>query len=295
MAEPILDIVPLRSVVAIARCGGVHRAAEALRLTQSTVSAHLRRLEKSTGATIVEKAGRGVRFTDHGNRLLAHAQAILEAHDAAVHALASPTTRTLAVAATEHGADRLIPELSRGFGTLPGGWTAQFRFDRSAQVAGAVERGLADVAVFLAAPDHPDAVGPIPLHWYAARDWERPADRIPVLLFDQPCVLRAPATDALTRSGVDYVVAAEAANLAGLYSAARSGIGVTLLPAIDTTDGLVAVTTLPPVPSIAVAVSVGPRVPAPVRAAVLRAAAALTTPRSAATPQRAVASAFRRT
>ncbi|NMD56136.1 MULTISPECIES: LysR family transcriptional regulator [Tsukamurella] len=277
MADPILDIVPLRSVVAIARCGGVHRAAEALHLTQSTVSAHLRRLEKSTGGSIVEKAGRGVRFTDHGNRLLGHAQTILDAHDAAVHALSSPTTRTLSVSATEHGADRLIPELSRGFGSLPGGWTAQFRFDRSAQVAGAVEHGFADVAVFLAPIDHPDAVGPIALHWYAARDWEHPADAVPVLLFDDPCVLRAPAADALARHGIDYVVAAEAANLAGLYSAARSGLGVTLLPAIDATDGLVAVETMPVMPPIALAVTVGDRVPAPVRAAVRRAAAAVTT------------------
>lgn len=276
MAEPILDIVPLRSVVAIARCGGVHRAAEALHLTQSTVSAHLRRLEKSTGGTIVEKAGRGIRFTDHGNRLLGHAQIILDAHDTAVHALASPTTRTLSVAATEHGADRLIPELSRGFGTLPGGWSAQFRFDRSAQIAGAVERGLADVAVFLAPLEHPDAVGPIALHWYATREWRRPDDAVPVLLFDDPCVLRAPAADALARNGIDYVVAAEAANLAGLYSAARSGLGVTLLPAIDATDGLVAVDTMPAMPPIALAVSVGARVPEPVRAAVRRAAASLT-------------------
>ncbi len=276
MADPVLDIVPLRSVVAIARCGGVHRAAEALHLTQSTVSAHLRRLEKSTGATIVEKAGRGIRFTDHGNRLLGHAQVILDAHDAAVHALASPTIRTLSVAATEHGADRLIPELSRGFGTLPGGWAAQFRFDRSAQIAGAVERGLADVAVFLAPGDHPDAVGRIALHWYAAREWVRPAEAVPVLLFDEPCVLRGPAADGLARGGIDYVVAAEAANLAGLYSAARSGLGVTLLPAIDATDGLVAVETMPAMPPIALAVTVAPRVPAPVRAAVRRAAAALT-------------------
>ena len=150
------------------------------------------------------------------------------------------------------------------------------RVDRSAQIAGAVERGLADVAVFLAPLDHPDAVGPIALHWYATREWRRPDDAVPVLLFDDPCVLRAPAADALARNGIDYVVAAEAANLAGLYSAARSGLGVTLLPAIDATDGLVAVDTMPAMPPIALAVSVGARVPEPVRAAVRRAAASLT-------------------
>ena len=275
MADPILDIVPLRSVVAIARCGGVHRAADALHLTQSTVSAHLRRLEQSSGGAIVEKAGRGVRFTDHGNRLLSHAQTILDAHDAAVTALARPAPRTVAVAATEHGADQLIPALSQGFGRLPGGWKAQFRFDRSAQVANAVERGLADVAVYLAPAGHPDTVGRVRLQWYAARDWQRPDRDVPVLLFDEPCVLRAPATEALQRDHVGHVIAAEAANLAGLYSAARSGLGVTLLPAIDATDGMTVVESLPAVPPLSLAVTVGPRVPAPVQAAVRRAAAAV--------------------
>lgn len=276
MSDRVLDIVPLRSVVAVARCGGVHRAAQALHLTQSTVSAHLRRLERTSGAAIVEKTGRGVRFTDHGTRLLRHAQAILEAHDAAIVELASPAPRVLTIAATEHGADLLIPALSAGLRDLPGGWTAQFRFDRSSQVAGAVERGLADAAIFLAPAAHPDAVGAIALHWYAARDWTPPAEDVPVLLFDEPCVLRAPAAEALHRHHVSHVVAAEAANLAGLYSATRGGLGATLLPEIDATDGLAVVNSLPSPPPIGFAVTIGDRVPAAVRNAVREAAAALT-------------------
>lgn len=276
MSDRVLDIVPLRSVVAVARCGGVHRAAETLHLTQSTVSAHLRRLEHTSGGAIVEKVGRGIRFTEHGNRLLGHAQSILDAHDAAISELAAPATRTLTIAATEHGADLLIPALSQGLDPLPGGWTAQFRFDRSIQVANAVERGLADVAIFLAPPGHPDAVGPLQLHWYAARGWTPPTQEIPVLLFDEPCVLRAPATEVLHRDRVRHVIAAEATNLAGLYSATRGGLGATLLPEIDATDGLAVVDSLPTPPPIALAVTVGDRVPAAVRSAVRRAATAIT-------------------
>ena len=52
--------------------------------------------------------------------------------------------------------------------------------------------------------------------------------------------------------------------------------GVRVRHAIDATDGLVAVDTMPAMPPIALAVSVGARVPEPVRAAVRRAAASLT-------------------
>jgi hypothetical protein len=52
----VLDIAPLRSVVAVADCGGFHRAAAALHLTQSAVSQHLRKIEAVVGAPVVERS-----------------------------------------------------------------------------------------------------------------------------------------------------------------------------------------------------------------------------------------------
>ena len=62
----VLDIAPLRSVVAVADCGGFHRAATVLHLTQSAVSQHVRRVEAVVGGPVVEKSGRGVAFTELG-------------------------------------------------------------------------------------------------------------------------------------------------------------------------------------------------------------------------------------
>ncbi|MDF0532634.1 LysR family transcriptional regulator [Tsukamurella sp. 8F] len=273
----VLDIVPLRSAVAVARCGGVHRAATALHLTQSTVSAHLRRLEQETGSQIVEKAGRGIRFTPHGQRLLAEAQLILDAHDAAVAALTAPAPKELVIATTEHGADQMIPALSQRLAELPGGYTARFRLDRSAHVARAIGSGIADIAVFLAPAGHEDAVGPLPLSWYGAKDHVITDGPLPIVLFDEPCVLRAPARRAADRLDRGATVAAEAADLAGLYSAARSGLGVTLLPEIDAgVDGLRPVEGLPVPEPLALAVSFTDRVPERVRKAVRRGAGSLT-------------------
>ncbi|MFC7753199.1 LysR family transcriptional regulator [Tsukamurella soli] len=278
MSDPVLDILPLRSVVAVARCGGVHRAAATLHLTQSTVSAHLRRIEKETGAAVVAKAGRGIRFTEHGERLLAAAERILAAHDEAVSTLVAPSRKTLVVATIEHGADHLIPVLSNLLSELPGGYSAQFRLDRSAYVADAIGAGAADVAVFLAPAGHPDAVGTLPLCWYAAKDFVAGAGPLPIIVFDAPCVLRAPATGAAHALPGGATVVAEAANLAGLYAATRSGLGVTLLPEIDAVDGIRPMDGLPAPAPLALAVSFSERVPERVRRAVRRDVAALAEP-----------------
>ena len=45
----MLDFELLRTFVAVADCGGFHRAAELLNLTQSTVSQQIKRLEESFG------------------------------------------------------------------------------------------------------------------------------------------------------------------------------------------------------------------------------------------------------
>ena len=51
--EPVLDIVALRSLLAVADRGGFHRAAEALRISQPAVSQHVRRLENAFGRPLV--------------------------------------------------------------------------------------------------------------------------------------------------------------------------------------------------------------------------------------------------
>ncbi|MFD0888921.1 LysR family transcriptional regulator, partial [Streptosporangium algeriense] len=53
----LLDLVQLRTFVAIAECGGFGRAASALRTSQPTVSQHVRSLERVVGRPLVERAG----------------------------------------------------------------------------------------------------------------------------------------------------------------------------------------------------------------------------------------------
>ena len=266
----VLDIVPLRSLVAVASCGGFHRAARLLHLTQSAVSQHVRRLEKASGQQLVERDGRVMRFTPAGEQLLADAQKILAAHDDAVRRLNGHGTKTLTIASMEHDADRLLPELADSLRRRLPQWTAHFRLDRVSRVAAAIDDGRADAAVYFTM-DGADATPQeqVPLQWYAAPGWERPEGTLDIALYDEPCVLRKPVLTALHAAGIEFDVVCEASNLAGMQSAVRSGLGIACLPALgQRPDGMVPVDGLPHIPPARLRVDTRHDLPVGVRRAV---------------------------
>ena len=60
----MLNFELLRAFVAVADCGGFHRAAERLNLTQSTVSQQIKRLELVTQRPLFRRTTRSVALTD---------------------------------------------------------------------------------------------------------------------------------------------------------------------------------------------------------------------------------------
>lgn len=76
-----LDMTALRAFVTVAETGGVTRAAGQLHLTQSAVSMQVKRLEDSIGQNLLERAGRGVALTAHGEQMLGYGRRILALND----------------------------------------------------------------------------------------------------------------------------------------------------------------------------------------------------------------------
>jgi DNA-binding transcriptional LysR family regulator len=77
------DVRRLRVLRELAARGTVTAVAEALAYTPSAVSQQLAALERDAGLALLERAGRGVRLTEAGRRLAAHADAIMARMDAA--------------------------------------------------------------------------------------------------------------------------------------------------------------------------------------------------------------------
>ena len=76
-----LDLTALRSFVTVAETGGVTRAAHSLNLTQSAVSMQIKRLETLLDLQLLDRSGRGVVLTAHGEQLLGYGRRILALND----------------------------------------------------------------------------------------------------------------------------------------------------------------------------------------------------------------------
>jgi DNA-binding transcriptional LysR family regulator len=225
---PVLDIIALRSLAAVADHGGFHRAAAALRVSQSAVSQHVRRLEKAVGRPIVERHGRSSTFTADGQALLTEARRILAAHDEAVRRMLGSEWPTITVGATEHAADLILPAVTAA---LPR-HEIRFRIDRTRRLDAAIDRGALDLAVYLAEASSADGIliGALPLSWYAAENWQPAGDRgWPVVAIEEPCVLRRRALATLSAHGHDPYVVCDSGYVAGVFDAVRSGLGVALM------------------------------------------------------------------
>jgi molybdate transport repressor ModE-like protein len=230
-----LEIGALRSLVAIADTGGFHHASRALRISQSAISQHVRKLEVVLGRPVVERHGRGTRFTVLGEALLAEARLILAAHDTAIDRLAAGeiVPATITVGSTEHAADHLLPYLRQALAEHRPDAHVRFRIDRGARLNEALDQAAIDVAVFVGDADTPasEPAGELPLSWYAAPDYAmpQPPEPIPLVVIDEPCIIRRKALRTLAGAERTAVIVGESGYLAGVLNAARAGLGVALL------------------------------------------------------------------
>jgi DNA-binding transcriptional LysR family regulator len=72
-----VDLRQLEIFIKVAEFGSFSKAAEALYLTQPTVSEHIRTLEDEVGVRLLDRLGRGAAVTRAGQLLLSYAQRIL--------------------------------------------------------------------------------------------------------------------------------------------------------------------------------------------------------------------------
>ena len=254
-----LDVAPLRSFVAVADCGGFQRAANALHLSQGAVSQHVRRLEAAVGRPLVERQGRGSRFTPDGDKLLRQARRILALHDETLREFGVESERTVVIGSTEHAAAQLLPGLASSLTDAFPDCRLRFRVDRGAQLRTGLADGRIDVALLLRPSDdlHARTVGRLELTWYSAPGWTLPGtgEPVPLVAFDDPCALRSRALETLSGHGISVEVNCEAPHLAGVQAAVRAGLGVGLMATLgQTPDGLVVRHDLPAPEPIALSV-----------------------------------------
>jgi LysR family glycine cleavage system transcriptional activator len=111
----------LRAFEAAARERSLSRAAESLSLTHGAISHQIKALEQDLGVRLVERAGRGIRLTDEGERFAIRVRAAFAELSSAVQEIAHRANpRRLRVTCTpSFGARWLLPRIGRFIAAHP--------------------------------------------------------------------------------------------------------------------------------------------------------------------------------
>jgi DNA-binding transcriptional LysR family regulator len=238
----MLDLELLRTFVAVADCGGFHRAANQLNLTQSTVSQQIKRLELEARRPLLHRTTRSVALTDDGEMLLGDARRLLQLEEAARYRLAAPRLSGSArLGVVEEVAGGTLPSALARFAALHPGVKLEVQIGISAELIDQLNAGRLDV-VFAKRPLG-TAKGRLvwrePLVWAAAESFDLKARAtLPLALYRERSVSREAALGALRNSDWTWEISYTSPSLTGVRAAALAGLAVTPLPASAVTAGL---------------------------------------------------------
>jgi len=262
--EARMDVGDLAVFAAVARAGGITRAAQTLHTVQSNVTQRIRLLEAELGVPLFHRHSRGVTLTSAGTQLLPYAERIGRLLDEAKQAAADgPAARgRIAIGALESAtAVRLPPVLAAYAAACPEVDIEVATGTSGALIEAVLGRRLD--AAFVAGPvSHPELVG-LPLleeelvvvtaprvTRLAALADGASAGPLKLIVFRAGCTYRALLEGLLAARGVVGVRRLEFGTLDGIIGCVGAGIGVTLLPraavARAAAEGRVALHALPP-------------------------------------------------
>jgi DNA-binding transcriptional LysR family regulator len=238
----MLDFELLRAFVAVADCGGFHRAAERLNLTQSTVSQQIKRLELETQRPLFRRTTRSVVLTDEGEMLLGDARRLLQLEEAARQRLAAPRLSGMVrLGVVEEVAGGSLPSALGRFAAVHPGVKLEVQIGVSAELIEQLNAGRLDV-VFAKRPlgtSKGRLVWREPLVWVAAETFElTPGAALKLALYRERSVSREAALAALQGVELTWEIVYTSPSLTGVRAAALAGLAVTPLPASAVVAGL---------------------------------------------------------
>ena len=265
MRAPVLDLNLLQTLLAVADTGTVTAAAERLAYTQSTVSMQLHRLESALGVTLHEKDGRGIRFTNEGERLLGYARRLLTLNNEALNDLKDrKVSGTLRLGIPEDYAFLLTSALAYFHQMYPA-MQLQVTCGASTDLVRQVQASELDLAVVTRQTHSPggEVVRKDPLVWaVGAQQQPSLVDPLPLALYSPGAdVFREVAEHTLGAAGRHWRLAYSSQSMTGLMPVVVAGLAVVLitrdmltpqLRALDEKNGL------PTLPSVEIALHRAP-------------------------------------
>jgi DNA-binding transcriptional LysR family regulator len=236
-----MDAADLKVFEAVARLGGMNRAAEELNTVQSNVTQRIKRLEEDLGTQLFDRHSRGVSLTVAGKRLIPFARDIRNTLEDARRAVTDSGTpggplalgtleTTAALRLNQHFTDfvRRYPDVDL---TLRTGTTAELIsmvLDR--EVEGAFCCGPVEHPELSAAPVFREELVLLSAPGLKHMDDVLARPDVRIIVLRAGCSYRQRLEEVLTRRGVVGIRLLEFGTLEVIISAVAAGLGITLLP-----------------------------------------------------------------
>src|SRR5690606_11232928 len=232
---PLLDLDVLRTFVAIAETGSFTLAANSVFRTPSAVSMQIKRLEELLGVSVFARDARSVSLTQDGQMLLGYARRLLALNREAVAKFIVPDiSGVVRLGSPDDYGERVLPNVLRRFAKTHPSIAVDVTIDMSSNLRRRMTERQLDITLFTVCRNVPadaEVLLTEPVVWAGAKGGSaHMREPLPVSLWEEGCVWRADALDALGREGRDYRVAFMSAPTAGQRPAMLADLAIASLP-----------------------------------------------------------------
>ena len=224
------DPVLLRSFLAVASANSFTAAGRKLGLQQSTVSQHIKRLERAVGRRLLVRDTHTVTLTADGAAMLEFAQRILEIEARAhAHFAASALRGRVRRGVSEDFVMSRLSSVLKSFRRSNPSVDLELSVGLAEPLYEKLESGELDLLFSKRrkGDDRGETVWREKLVWIASEDFDFWADRpVPLVTFPPPSITRSNAIEALENAGREWRITCTSGSLSGILAAVEAGLGI---------------------------------------------------------------------
>jgi DNA-binding transcriptional LysR family regulator len=250
----LLSTIYLKTFMMVANVLSFSEASRRLGIAQSSVSEHVKKLEKQSGHRLFVRDTHSMTLTPQGEEMLEFARVIVDANERASRHFAGLRKRhRLRFGACEDCVAAWVPEVLRNFIVRYPQIDLEYTIALSVDLIAKFDAGELDVVLCKRRPnnDRGILVGRDPIVWVSSGQIPLFSGKeIQLILYPPPSITRFMALTALERAAIPWRISCTSDSLSGLATAACAGLGVMAHSRTFVPEGLVEcgpVQNLPPI------------------------------------------------
>lgn len=232
-----LDMDALRAFVKGIELGNFYLAAQYLCRSPAAISAQLKKLEQQTNCKLLRKQGRLLELTPNGELFLNHAKKILALNDNVLLKLNQhQESGIIRFGLQEDFAEGTLQKLISQFMLQYPNIQFQIQVDRNLNLVEKVQKQEMDLALIWnqnVITENFEELKDENTEWIFSshphiKQILEVGSSIPLIVLQQPCILRDMAIQSLERNAIAWHIAYECNSVQALWPAVRAGIGISL-------------------------------------------------------------------